>query len=116
MNINTETNSKYSGVSMMETPRNEDQHIAKLTSKKGRSKSDLKIIEEKEVQMKKKMKEEIDDEIQKNIKEKDELNENDVGSMLKSIITRKRFKYSPKMIFFYLLRCLCIRNISKNRK
>ena len=54
--------------------------------------------------------------IEKAIKVKERLNDYDVETILLNIINRKRFKYSISDILTYIMKCLCIKNINKNRR
>jgi hypothetical protein len=48
-------------------------------------------------------------------KGKEAVDHEDVNSLLVAFIQRQRFSYNMKMVFEYILRCLCFKNISKKR-
>ena len=53
--------------------------------------------------------------MQKDFKFKEEIYINDIGSLLFAFLNRTRFKYHLTNIMDYVVKCLCIRNVDKNR-
>ncbi len=51
--------------------------------------------------------------IDKELKNKSKLEENDVQNVLMNLIKRRRFKYTSSDILKYVFKCLCMRKIKK---
>ena len=49
------------------------------------------------------------------LKEKKNLDDNDIRSVMLALVHRKRFTYSKEDILKYLLQCMCCRDIDRGR-
>ena len=58
---------------------------------------------------------EMEHKLQEEYKEKYIIEDQDVNGIYFAILNRKRFKYTVKLMFQFILKCLCIRNMSANR-
>jgi hypothetical protein len=54
--------------------------------------------------------------ISASLKKKTLLKEKDLSTILLNLINRKRFEYTASDTFFYIIRCLCCRNLKKKRQ